>query len=940
MVRSLYSGISGLRTHQVGMDVTANNISNVNTVAFKAGRATFKESMVQMLQGPSRPAGNQGGRNPMQVGLGVAVGSIDTMLRQGNLQTTGQITDIALEGRAYFAFSNGSGTYYSRNGGLQMDDMGRLVSPTNGFRLQGKMAQPDGTFTGKEMISDIRIPWGEKSPAKATENMSFKCNLQSDSAALGTVTHTNRFLASAGVMTPPTVLNPLEAGFTADDVDLWNTAMRDYDAIMRGRGRLTDLYDEYGKSLGIKEGDTISFGVADKDIPSFRFVVEKQDVKLWQLDNDSASPNFGTGSWITPLTDPATNKPMQEIPTLEDFRRQLEAYLNAIKDPSVCGEGLTSTDRNKALKAYMEAYLETAGPSPVPAPGTPGGPTLPGTMEHRGVTVNLDGNGRISVTNLAVRAVENDPSVPDYKWESDPINGLQVSSSRPGSKAYVANAFLFPPTIKANVLDDAVPPGSPAGTPPVAITPPTSIPPAATDVLPGPEYFAGATKYTPPLRIPASGDNTVKTTEVDRWPDPANPGSYITVLKTSTLPSTLMDMWNDKLGGLYDEAGRPLGFTEGDVINMNGQVGGRNYNSKDEPLIFDGSDDIPVNPGDPIPPTNNGVPATRMSDLLTFLQNTMKLPSTDGTVYNRPSVSIKSANDGVSDGIPPGSIVMRGQQEIAFALTGLSMIAKQADPNQPDSPTRFNTNMVFQQVQAARNTGERSTAHVVYDESGAEHQVIMTFTHTGTPGEWLWELTLGGGEEVILGGNRGRITFALDGTPSSFTFDDGTNQFRFDPRNGANEVDIKMDIGGPGSVGGITQFESESTTAITGQDGYAMGKLTEITIGESGEISGLYSNGISKAIAMIYVAEFNNPAGLMKMGDSMFGVSNNSGEAAMYQPGVGSTTKVKPGAIEMSNVELETEFTNMITLQRGYQASARVITTSDQMLQELVQLVR
>ena len=116
MVRSLYAGISGLRTHQVGLDVTANNIANVNTVAFKAGRATFKESMVQMLEGPSRPAGNAGGKNPMQIGLGVGVGSIDTMLRQGNFQTTGQITDLALEGRAYFAFSSGNGVFYSRNG--------------------------------------------------------------------------------------------------------------------------------------------------------------------------------------------------------------------------------------------------------------------------------------------------------------------------------------------------------------------------------------------------------------------------------------------------------------------------------------------------------------------------------------------------------------------------------------------------------------------------------------------------------------------------------------------------------------------------------------------------------------------------------------------------------------------------------------------------------
>jgi flagellar hook protein FlgE len=911
------------------MDVTANNISNVNTVAFKAGRATFKESMVQMLQGPSRPAGNQGGRNPMQVGLGVAVGSIDTMLRQGNLQTTGQITDIALEGRAYFAFSNGSGTYYSRNGGLQMDDAGRLVSPTNGFRLQGKMAQPDGTFTGKEMISDIRIPWGEKSPAKATENMTFGCNLNSDSEALGTVTHTNRFLASAGVMAPPSELSA--APTNPADYAAWNQMMRDYDAIIRGRGKLTELYDEYGKSLGIKEGDTLSFGVADKDIPSFRFAVEKQDVKLWQVD--AANPN---GHWVSPITDPATNKPMQEVPTIEDFRRQLEAYLNAIKDERVCGPGYTPTERNQALKAYMDTYLSLAGPSPTPAPGTPGGPVMPAPMTSHGVTVNLDGNGRISVTNLAVVAVADDPNNPAtaYHWESDPINGLQVSSSRPGSKAYVANAFLFPPTIKANLLEEIEnPPGSGTMVP----LPTPSTPPSPTDPVPPIGYFAGQTKYTPPLRIPASGDNTVKTTAMTTVPDPANPGSFITVLETSTLPSILMDMWNDKLGGLYDEAGRPLGFTEGDVINMNGQVGGRNYNSKEEPLIFDSSDDSGITP--PLP-TDNGKPATRMSDLITFLQNTLKLPSTDGTVYNRPSVAIKSASDGVSDGIPPGSIVLRGQQEVAFALTGLSMIAKQADPNQPDNPTRFNTNMVFQQVQAARNTGEHSTAHVVYDESGAEHQVIMTFTHTGTPGEWLWELTLGGGEEIILGGNRGRLTFALDGSPSSFTFDDGTNQFRFDPRNGANEVDIKMDIGGPGSFLGITQFESETTTAIKAQDGYPMGKLTEITIGESGEISGLYSNGISKAIAMIYVAEFNNPAGLMKVGDSMFGVSNNSGEAAMYQPGVGSTTKVKPGAIEMSNVELETEFTNMITLQRGYQASARVITTSDQMLQELVQLVR
>ena len=119
-----------------------------------------------------------------------------------------------------------------------------------------------------------------------------------------------------------------------------------------------------------------------------------------------------------------------------------------------------------------------------------------------------------------------------------------------------------------------------------------------------------------------------------------------------------------------------------------------------------------------------------------------------------------------------------------------------------------------------------------------------------------------------------------------------------------------------------------------------MGKLEEISIDEYGEIKGQYTNGVNKSVARVMVAEFNNPAGLLKMGDTMFGVSNNSGEGVLLQPGVGSATRIKPGALEMSNVELANEFTNMITTQRGFQASARVITTSDQMLQELVGLIR
>jgi flagellar basal body rod protein FlgG len=119
MMRSLFAGVSGLRNHQVQMDVIGNNIANVNTVAFKASRVTFKEAFAQLVQGASRPPGNvtdvAGGRNPVQVGLGMNIGSIDLLFTQGNLQATGVTTDLAIQGDAFFVVSDGAQRYYTRS---------------------------------------------------------------------------------------------------------------------------------------------------------------------------------------------------------------------------------------------------------------------------------------------------------------------------------------------------------------------------------------------------------------------------------------------------------------------------------------------------------------------------------------------------------------------------------------------------------------------------------------------------------------------------------------------------------------------------------------------------------------------------------------------------------------------------------------------------------
>lgn len=183
MMRSLFAGVSGLRNHQIRMDVIGNNIANVNTVGYKSSRVTFEEAFAQLLQGASRPPGDSsnvsGGVNPVQVGLGMNIGSIDLLFTQGNLESTGVTTDLAIQGDSFFVCSDGTQNYYTRSGNFQLDANGKLVASTNGFTVQGKLAV-DGVLT--DTIQDIKLPFGQKSAAKATENVQLAGNLDATAA--------------------------------------------------------------------------------------------------------------------------------------------------------------------------------------------------------------------------------------------------------------------------------------------------------------------------------------------------------------------------------------------------------------------------------------------------------------------------------------------------------------------------------------------------------------------------------------------------------------------------------------------------------------------------------------------------------------------------------------------------------------------------------------
>ncbi|WP_024366665.1 flagellar hook protein FlgE [Arthrobacter sp. TB 26] len=179
MLRSLYSGISGLRAHQTMLDVTGNNIANVNTAGFKASSTQFQDTLSQMTQGASGPQAETGGSNPAQIGLGVRVAGVSTNFAQGSSQSTGRATDMMISGDGFFVTSKGGQQLFTRAGAFNPDAAGQLVSPDGGI-LQGWPADNNGVVNTGGPVSGITLNSNTLVPANKTSTVAVDGNLPSD----------------------------------------------------------------------------------------------------------------------------------------------------------------------------------------------------------------------------------------------------------------------------------------------------------------------------------------------------------------------------------------------------------------------------------------------------------------------------------------------------------------------------------------------------------------------------------------------------------------------------------------------------------------------------------------------------------------------------------------------------------------------------------------
>ncbi|TMU87782.1 flagellar basal-body rod protein FlgF [Bacillus sp. BHET2] len=177
MLRSMYSGISGMKNFQTKLDVIGNNIANVNTYGYKKGRVTFQDLMNQTVSGASRATENRGGQNAKQIGLGSSLSSIDTIQTQGSLQTTGRSLDVAISGDGYFVVRQGNNEMFTRAGNFYLDSNGNLVTG-QGNLVQGYPVNANGEVN-KSGVADIKIDTNTTMAPQATSKATYNGNLKS-----------------------------------------------------------------------------------------------------------------------------------------------------------------------------------------------------------------------------------------------------------------------------------------------------------------------------------------------------------------------------------------------------------------------------------------------------------------------------------------------------------------------------------------------------------------------------------------------------------------------------------------------------------------------------------------------------------------------------------------------------------------------------------------
>ncbi|EQA6197975.1 flagellar hook protein FlgE [Campylobacter jejuni] len=843
MMRSLWSGVSGLQAHQVAMDVEGNNISNVNTTGFKYSRADFGTMFSQTVKIATAPTDGRGGSNPLQIGLGVSVSSTTRIHSQGSVQTTDKNTDVAINGDGFFMVSDDGGLtrYLTRSGDFKLDAYGNFVNNA-GFVVQGwNINWDDQTIDSSRTPQNIFIDPGMHIPAAKSTEVAIKANLNS---GLNIGTSSRNLYALDSVHRWNTKTQRAEDENDTGTTQFYTTSKNSVEVTEKGVDA-GSLFNAKGQGLNLRDGQGIWVSYADA-----KFTTDKAPGTNVFDPNSTVAQQADVIFW--------GNK---------DIAVNLDITLNGVK---IQNANIRSLD--EAI-AYINTFTAPTD-----------------TRDGTGVKAvkKADGSGIEFVNDNADGTTDNMKNI-DLTVNSGNSAGERSTIN------YDATTGAFSPqgNLTTAQNDTSWITGNGGGQP------------QNIKIITAHKYIYSSNPVTlPPMYNPDGGPNFFAN-GVNRPTDPAS-----------------ANYWNAIRGSLKNTDARVFRTTEDlrELLQRDARYG-VDYDG-DGSSGFDTDD---INQSVKVVVTENG----------------------NFAISNANETSTIQANAGAGN-----QAVTTNPHAMSFNITAYS--DKQGTVSTNDAFTTIFKSfdgplVVGGQIKESEQLklSAFSAGLEIYDSLGSKHTLEVQFVKQSTTqdggNEWQMIIRVPEPAEINTTGEGptniivGTARFNNDGSLANYT----PKTINFSPNNGAApNQQIKLSFGTSGSNDGLVSSNSASTLTGQATDGYTSGNLKPdaIRVDDKGNILGEFTNGKTFAVAKMAMASVANNSGLEEIGGNLFKVTANSGAIVVGEAGTGGRGEMKTSALEMSNVDLSRSLTELIIIQRGYQANSKTISTSDQMLQTLIQL--
>ncbi|ECP8734000.1 flagellar hook protein FlgE [Campylobacter coli] len=843
MMRSLWSGVSGLQAHQVAMDVEGNNISNVNTTGFKYSRADFGTMFSQTVKIATAPTDGRGGSNPLQIGLGVSVSSTTRIHSQGSVQTTDKNTDVAINGDGFFMVSDDGGLtrYLTRSGDFKLDAYGNFVNNA-GFVVQGwNINWDDQTIDSSRSPQNIFIDPGMHIPAAKSTEVAIKANLNSG-LNIGTSSRNLYALDSVHGWNNKTQ-RPEDENDTGT-TQFYTTSKNAVEVTEKGVDA-GSLFNANGTGLNLRDGQGIWVSYADA-----KFTTDKP-ANVNVFDPNNHTNQNGSIFWgdkdntvNLDITLNGVNIQNANIRSLDEAI----AYINTFTAPNDTRDGTGVKAVKKADGSGIEFVNDNAD----------------------GTTDNMKN------INLTVNQANTAGERHTITWNAGNNNFTAVSAKNGANSVWIPTA--------ANVNGNAES---------IQIITAHKYVYSSNPVDIGPMYNPdGGPQFQPGV-----GNNA-----------PTDPAS--------------LNYWNAIQGSLKNSDARTFRTTEDlrELLQRDARYG-VDYDG-DGSKTYDADD---INQAVKVVVTENG------NFAISNANETSTIPANAGAGNTQVTTNPKNMSFNITAYSNKQGTVSTNDAfaKIFKAFDGVLTVGGQIKESEQLKLSAFSAGLEIYDSLGSKHTLEvQFVKQSTTQDGGNEWQMIIRVpepAEINTTGE--------GPTNIIVGTAR----FNNDGSLANYT----PKTINFSPNNGAApNQQIKLSFGTSGSNDGLVSSNSASTLTGQATDGYTSGNLKPdaIRVDDKGNILGEFTNGKTFAVAKIAMASVANNSGLEEIGGNLFKVTANSGAIVVGEAGTGGRGEMKTSALEMSNVDLSRSLTELIIIQRGYQANSKTISTSDQMLQTLIQL--